>query len=141
MIKQALTSVDFLPTVLSLMNIPTADKEQGCGASELFLDATKESEWKDIASMRSTYNGKPTGSIWLSVLTDRYKLIFSSDKKPWLFDLEKDPNELVNQYANPEYSKTISRLVKGLRQYALDNNDGFIKNPNIKAGIDRAKSL
>ena len=138
-INEALTSVDFLPTVLSLMNIPSAGKEQGRDASGLFASGKDVGEWQDIAFMRSTYNGKPTSSIWLSALTDRYKLIFSSDKDPWLFDLKKDPNELANQYANPEYNKTISRLAKRLQKYALDNKDGFINNPNIKAGIDRAK--
>jgi len=137
-INEALTSVDFLPTVLNLMNIQTAGKEQGRDASALFLSEQKAAEWEDLAFMRSTFNGKADANIWLATLTDRYKLIFSSNKDPWLFDLKKNPNETVNQYTNPEYKATIRKLAEKLSNYALENNDHFIRNPNIKNGITQA---
>lgn len=137
-INEALTSVDFLPTVLSLMDVPTAGKEQGRDASGLFTSEKVKRAWDNMAFMRSTYNGKANSNIWLAAVTDRYKLIFSSDKEPWLFDLEKDPNELINQYANQEYKMIIGKLSAGLQKYAQNNRDHFMENLNIKTGIKSA---
>ena len=54
------------------------------------------------------------GKRWVAALNNRYKLVLSPSDKPWLFDLEKDPNELVNYYNNPEYKQIADRLTNEL---------------------------
>ena len=45
------------------------------------------------------------------VRTNRYKLIHFYQFDEWEFyDLQTDPDELQNQYANPEYAPQISEL-------------------------------
>lgn len=33
---------------------------------------------------------------WVAAVTNRYKLIYHPGGKPWFFDLEKDPDEIIN---------------------------------------------
>ena len=41
---------------------------------------------------------------------DSYKLIHYYDVDEWeLIDMQTDPNEMVNQYSNPAYEKTVTR--------------------------------
>ena len=45
------------------------------------------------------------------VRTERYKLIYFNKIDQWeLFDLEKDPHELKNMYADPAYAETVKKL-------------------------------
>ncbi len=51
------------------------------------------------------------------VRTDRYKLICYYEKNEWeLYDLQQDPHELTNVYANENYSETRSYLKKELKR-------------------------
>ena len=40
----------------------------------------------------------------------RYKLVISSLDQPWLYDLEKDPDELVNYFGREGYEEQFIRL-------------------------------
>jgi len=42
--------------------------------------------------------------------------VISTSDKPWLFDLEKDPDELVNFYGRNEYKEIGLRLETELLQ-------------------------
>jgi arylsulfatase A-like enzyme len=51
------------------------------------------------------------------VRTDRYKLIYFYTLDEWeLFDLQSDPNELTNQYHNPDFSEIKSELAAELER-------------------------
>ena len=52
-------------------------------------------------------------------------------KYQWeLFDLEKDPEEMKNQYTNPEYAQTKQELLSGLRKLINDLEDP-VDAPNL----------
>ena len=137
-INEALSCVDFLPTVLSIMNIKTAGKEQGRDASALFIDGNAPAGWTDIAFMRGTgqRNGKDDGN-WLCAVTSRYKLVYSPQDKPWLFDLQKDPDEMINMYDKPEYKSILKQLAAQLLTYGSKYNDPRINVPSIRAELKR----
>ncbi len=60
----------------------------------------------------------------------RFKLISFYDHDAWeLYDLETDPHELRNQYANPEYQAEITRLKSRLQ--ALKENYGVPAPPSL----------
>ena len=44
----------------------------------------------------------------------RYKLVLSKVDKPWLFDLQKDPDELRNFFGREGYGEVTNRLKKEL---------------------------
>ncbi|HRX80270.1 MAG TPA: sulfatase, partial [Pirellulaceae bacterium] len=117
-INEALTSVDFLPTVLPMMGHKTVGREEGRNASELFANGKAPANWTDIAFVRGT--GQQQG--WLSVVTDRYKLVYSPVDPPWLFDLERDPDEVTNFFEHAGYREIVQDLATQLRDYAAKNN-------------------
>ncbi|MBI2479657.1 MAG: sulfatase [Planctomycetia bacterium] len=130
-ISEALTSVDFLPTVLPMMGYKTVGREEGRDASELFAAGKAPAGWTDIAFVRGT--GQQQG--WLSVVTDRYKLVYSPVDPPWLFDLQRDPDEVTNFFEHAGYREIVQEMSKQLRDYAVKNKDKFAELPRIKADI------
>ncbi len=58
------------------------------------------------------------------IRTERYKLIRFYQFNEWEFyDLEKDPDELTNQYENPEYAERIAQLKKDLENIRVHYGD------------------
>ena len=107
-INTAYTNVDFAPTILSLMNVNYSAKFHGLDTSKDFLNNKKE-----VNSDRITYFAK-NGGWWVSAVSDRYKLVIDKKEKPYLFDLEKDPDELINFYYNKDYKEIASKMQKEL---------------------------
>jgi uncharacterized sulfatase len=133
-VNEALDCVDFLPTILGLMDVKTAGKEHGRDASQLLSTGKAPGDWNDIALLRST--GEERG--WLAAVTDRYKIIYSTADAPWLFDLEKDPDELVNAFSAPAYRETVRELSRHLADYGKKYNDPRAANADIQADLEWA---
>ncbi|MDZ8117628.1 sulfatase-like hydrolase/transferase [Pontiella agarivorans] len=114
-INKAYTNCDFTPTTLSIMGIKTDASFHGQDTSTDFLNPEKV-----VKSDRVTYFAK-TGGWWVAAVNNRYKLVLDKNEKPWLFDLEKDPDELENQYTNPEYKEIAKKmqdeLFRQMKQY------------------------
>lgn len=137
-INEAMSSVDFLPTILSLMAVPTAGKEQGRDASVLFEKGKAPANWNDIAFMRGTGNPNNDTINWLAALTKRYKLVIAPKDEPWLYDLEKDPDELVNYFNDPKYSLIVKKLATELTNYGQKYNDPRTNDPHNKDILEKA---
>jgi uncharacterized sulfatase len=130
-IGETLGCVDFLPTILSLMGVRTAGKEQGRDASRLFTDGKAPAGWEDITFVRST-GGQ---GIWLAAISGRYKLIYSGQDDPWLFDLDKDPDELVNAFCKADYRETVRTLSRRLLAYGKKYEDPYVRDARITADL------
>jgi len=111
-VNEALGTVDFAPTILDLMGCDVPKDMEGRDAAKLFL-GEKPKDWEDLTVVRATGESK-----WIAVVSDRYKLVYSSIDKPWFYDLEKEPEELTNRYAVPEYQATIKKMKAFLLDYA-----------------------
>ncbi|MCW2120310.1 sulfatase [Flavobacterium sp. 7A] len=116
-IRKALTTVDFTPTILGLMGAPQIKNTDGIDASADFTSAKKE-----VIDDRITYFTSANQS-WMTAVTQRYKLVVSDKDKPWLIDLEKNPNEDINFYTDPAYKKTAEKLQTELLKQAKQYND------------------
>jgi arylsulfatase A-like enzyme len=134
-VNEALGCVDFLPTVLSLMGVKTAGLEEGRDASAIFTEGKAPAGWKDIAFIRSTGGNESDVVGWLAAVTPRYKFIVSGAEKPWLFDLQKDPDELDNHCYDPKYRETVRELARDLIAYGRKHNDPYITNARVKADL------
>ncbi|QHI39253.1 Arylsulfatase [Kordia antarctica] len=126
-INTAYTNVDFVPTILSLMNVKTDIKFHGLDTSVDFTSSEKI-----INSNRITYYAK-SGGWWVTAVNDRYKLVIDKKEKPYLFDLEKDPDELINFYNDKDYAEIAkmmqTELFKQLKKFdepGLKNKQGYI---------------
>jgi uncharacterized sulfatase len=133
-INEALGCVDFLPTIINLMGFKTLGTEEGRDASELLTTGKAPSGWTDITFFRGTGNGKGVNG-WVAAVTDRCKLIYSPVDDPWLFDLEKDPDEMINQFTNPDYRQTVRTLSGLLLEYGKKYNDPCILAEKIAADL------
>ena len=125
-LNTAYTNVDFAPTILSLMNIKTDAKFHGLDTSNDFINNKKE-----ITSNRITYYAK-NGGWWVAAVTDRYKLVIDKKEKPYLFDLQKDPDELINFYNDAAYASVAKKLQSELfRQMKKYDEPGLKKGGYI----------
>lgn len=131
-VKEALGTVDFLPTVLPLLEADVPEQVQGRDFRTLL---TKEgsSDWKDLAILRNA-GVKPA---WLAAVTDRYKLVIAMNEVPWLFDLEEDPDELENALGNEGTESITKFLAKELLSYGEQFDDPFVSVPKLRTQIEK----
>lgn len=114
-IESAYTNVDFVPTLLALMEAPQIEGVHGIDDAQALL-----SDEMKVTSDRIVYMTDSPFSEWTAATDGRYKLVLSCRDTPWLIDREVDPDELVNFYSDPTYSEVAERLQQELvRQMEL----------------------
>ena len=136
-------NVDFAPTILDFAGLPSPPGMQGRSLKPL-MEGRSPQDWR-----RSTYYAYYENSWELvgkgeeamaepfryftphrvgphrGVRTCRYKLIeYDGEGDYWeLFDLEEDPNELVNRYEDPACADIVSDLKAELRRLREEYGD------------------
>jgi uncharacterized sulfatase len=58
--------------------------------------------------------------------------VISTSDQPWLFDLEKDPDELVNFYGREEYEDEFTRLEKELKRQMVQYGEPALKEKKLR---------
>jgi arylsulfatase A-like enzyme len=130
-IHEAMTCVDFKPTILRLMGVESLGPDEGRDCSALLTTGQAPENWTDIAFMRGT--GEEQG--WVAAITRRYKLVYSTQDDPWLFDLDRAPDELANFFTGDEYREIVRSLSMQLRHYGQTRNDPRVANARIQADL------
>ena len=126
-IHTAYTTVDFFPTLMGLMGIEDGlPAMHGLNASIAYTNKKKE-----IAKDRIVYV-RHSGGAWVAAFDRRYKLVISTSDKPWLFDLEKDPDELVNFYGRDEYKGEFTRLEKELKRQMVKYDEPVLVEKKLR---------
>ncbi|MBN2292120.1 MAG: sulfatase-like hydrolase/transferase, partial [Pirellulales bacterium] len=133
-VREALSCVDFKPTILRLMGLAGSEDDQGRDASALLTQGNAPADWNDVAFIRGT-GGEPG---WVAAVSDRYKLVYSTNDDPWLFDLQTDPDEVTNYFTDPAYRKVVRDLSAKLAEYGKKYNDPRVANARIRADLDKA---
>ncbi len=129
-VHQAIACVDFKSTILSLMRVELVGPNEGRDCAKLFIDGQTPPGWHDVVFVRGT-GGGATGQ-WVAAMTDRYKLVCGPADHPWLYDLKKDPDELVNCFLDPEYRDTVESLCGALAHYGQKYHDPRVADPGIQ---------
>lgn len=149
-VKHVMSVTDFTPSLLEFLNLQFSQNFDGRDLSSLWTGSQLPEQYKDIVFMRSItaemmvsdWDNSATAKreLWLSAVTPRYKITYSENKEdvPWLTDLSKDSDELVNCFDNPEYNNVVKELSQQLIIYGWQYNDHRINNPNIKKAIKNA---
>jgi len=135
-VHEALGCVDFAPTILALMGLKAPAGVQGRDASALLTTGKAPEGWQDIAFFRST-GAKADGHAWLAAVTKRWKIVYGGGE-PWLFDLETDPDELINFFAKPECREVVRDLSTALLAYGATYKDPYVAEPAIKKALASA---
>ncbi|MCA9173274.1 MAG: sulfatase [Planctomycetales bacterium] len=126
-IEQALSCVDFLPTVMAMMEVDVPHRVDGRDAAAWFAGRSDEN-WRDMAILRSTSGKSP----WLAAVSARYKLVLSAADEPWLIDLKNDPSEVVNLAGDPEHAGTVRTMTEAIAEYARQHQDDHARHPELR---------
>ena len=125
-VHAAYTTADFAPTVLGMMGFGGQfDGRHGKDASSDFLGEDRE-----VHSDRIVYITN-AGGRWVAAVDSRYKLVLSPMDFPWLFDLKRDPDELINFYSDPEYKPVKERLKTELEKQMEQFGEPLLKEGTI----------
>jgi uncharacterized sulfatase len=125
-IQKAYTMADFTPTVLGLMNVDhSSNSFDGIDASNDFK--SDEKMLKDDRMVYITH----ANSNWVAGVNNRYKLVLSPSDEPWLFDLDKDPDELINFYNVSEYKDIAMTMKKELYLQMKKYDEPLLKKGNL----------
>ncbi len=136
-VDAALSNVDFLPTVMNLLEVPLEHKVDGRDATALFAGKS-DGDWDDVAIIRSTGQPGRAGNAWISAITRQFKLVYSSNEEPWLIDLKHDPNELTNLFGQAAHKQQARSMTEKLRAYGKAHNDPYVEIPRIRSWMDQA---
>lgn len=137
-------SVDFTPTILDMVG-QTVPKSMDGVSLKPFLEGETPEKWRDAVHLELDF-GEPNGETeWqkstgaplneanLAILREeRFKLVhFNGELAPLLFDLEEDPNELVNVAGDPEHAATLLRLTRKLLNHRMRHSDRTLTDVKI----------
>jgi arylsulfatase A-like enzyme len=117
-------NIDFSATFLDMAGLSIPDDIQGKSITPL-LRGEDIKDWRD--NVYYHYLAYPDWHMvqpHYGVRTDRYKLIHYYTKNEWeLFDLEKDPDEMVNVYSDPAYRDRVDMMKVRLEKERVELGD------------------
>jgi len=136
--NELVSNLDFAETFLDLAGAAIPDDMQGVSLVPLFKG--NADKWRDSLYYHyyEFYNDRRSAHMVRrhnGVRTKRFKLIDFYNLGEWeLYDLKKDPREMTNVYADPEYAQVVTDLKKELKrlqaQYQVPDDTGSVdKNP------------
>ena len=112
------SNLDFPETFLDVAGVPIPDDMQGRSLVPILQGKTPADWRKSFYYHFYEYPSVHMVKKHEGVYDGRFKLIhFYDDIDEWeLYDLEKDPNELLNVYSKPEYAQEVVRLANELER-------------------------
>lgn len=123
-------NTDYAATFLDMAGLYVPEDIQGRSLVPL-LKGENPDNWRDAAYYH--YYAYPDWHMvqpHYGIRSDRYKLIHFYTTDEWeLFDLKQDPNEMRNEYTNPEYQHIIQSMKLRLEQEQIALGDTL----NLKA--------
>jgi arylsulfatase A-like enzyme len=127
-VSQALCmNVDFAPTFLDMTGIDVPQDMQGVSLKPVLTNSGKTpSDWRKAVYYHFyEYPGEHSVKRHYGIRTQDFKLIrFYNDIDEWeMYDLRKDPKEMVNVFEKPEYSRERDQLVRLLRDTRSEYKD------------------
>jgi len=129
--------LDFMPTILGLMDIETNQNYDGRDLSEAIV--TGKDDVVDYVPIWLYKRGVANNNNWRGVVTKNYTFSMGKgvDSIPLtnvLFDRKKDPNQLENHFYDPEYAQIKDSLKKLTYSWMEKYNDQFY-------GVDEFMSI
>ncbi|WP_436716337.1 sulfatase [Roseiconus lacunae] len=129
--RKPMGTVDVTPTVIGLLGLSGNPDDEGRDLSQELKSADSENT-SSITFLRNA--GTKAG--WVAAVDERYKLIISINDRPWLFDAEQDPDELLNFYNRPGTDGVAERLATALLEYSRRTDDPYFANQRISDSLD-----
>lgn len=154
-----INNTDFAPTFLELAGVETPEYMQGNSFVNALKGEKEPESWRQASYYRYWMHMAHghNNPAHFGIRTKKYKLIFfygvdytdvfngekvegkdgnrfwESTPSAWeLYDLEKDPTEMHNQYSNPEYGDIVKKLKQQLLKTREEIGDTDEEFPRIK---------
>lgn len=126
-VKTAYSNIDFAPSILSMMGIKNTNLTtfHGIDGSHEWINKTVPTDPDQIRYITDSKKGK-----WAAAFTERYKLV-QSKTQPWLYDMELDPDELINFYGNDTYTEIGKMLQDKLYDVMVENELPLIEENKV----------
>lgn len=116
--KALIQNIDYGPTFLEIAGAEIPGEMQGRSMVPMLqAQGQPTASWRD-AIYYAYYENAAVHNVPVhdGVRTARYKLMFFPRTREWnLFDLEKDPQEMVSVHADPEYAAILAGMQKRYR--------------------------
>lgn len=120
-------NVDFAPTFLDMAGIDIPKDMQGVSLKPVLTNAGEiPPDWREAVYYHFyEYPGEHAVKRHYGIRTADFKLIhFYNDIDEWeMYDLKKDPKEMVNVFDNPEYSDKKNELMQLLKNVRTEYKD------------------
>lgn len=115
-LSELATHLSVAPTLVEWAGLPQPKVYQGPSLVPL-VDGVLAEDWQPDVYCEHMFNRY---NDWHGIRSDKFKYAVYYDEPdgPYecLYDLEKDPTELVNLAANPEYASVLARMKKRLSE-------------------------
>ena len=121
-IGQFVSNMDLGSTALDIAGLPVPEEHQG--RSLLPLINAPDSPWRD--DIMCEFHGHRFLYSQRMLRFGDYKYIFNPPDIDELYDLVKDPHELVNVINEPNYSETLQEGRQRLQQWMKDTDDPLL---------------
>ena len=135
-----ISSIDLMPTLLALCDIPTPEACAGIDLSGAVAAGAESPSVESIYCEGKLYSGpgagpgrnSPVNGPWRSIVTERYKLTVRNDPTAVesLYDLREDPLELRNMASDASNARLVGELAAELRQWSARTGDSFPAKPD-----------
>lgn len=130
-------NLDYAQTFLEMTGAPCPPDMQGRSLVPLLKG--EQPEWRD--SIYYHYYAYPSVHMVAKhngVRTERFKLMHFYQFDQWEFyDLEKDPDELNNEYLNPAYAETVAEMKTRLANLQTNYRDESVTGEMPQAWQDQ----
>jgi len=118
-------TVDIMPTLLSLMNIPIPAGVEGCDLSMCVRDGEDTDEGSLMMCTGPTAD-YADGYEWRAYRTKQYTYgIYKRDGTEYLFDNISDPFQMINLIDDPKYASLADTLKDKMYSKMSSINDTF----------------
>jgi arylsulfatase A-like enzyme len=108
-VDNVLSTVDFQPTILSLMGVSCCGREQGRNGVGLLQG--HDNDWDDSAFLYHNSHG------YAGVFTPFHELVLAKEGDSILFDRQSDPDQPRNLFADPDHSEIRDLLARRVIQH------------------------
>lgn len=102
-VDHIISTVDFQPTLLGLLDLAPSGREQGRDASALLRGESVP--WDNVSHLH--HSSLESAGIF----TPEFELALCKDQQSVLFDRVNDPDQLHNLFDNPAYADVVSELI------------------------------
>jgi arylsulfatase A-like enzyme len=122
---------DLAPTFLEAADVETERYMTGTSLMP-FLRGETPGDWRD--AIHTQCNGVELYYTQRSVMTRQFKYVFNGFDRDELYDLSRDPHEMVNLAGDPAFGGVKREMCRRMWRFAYREDDSAI-NPYITVGL------